>query len=69
MNRMNVSCLRLQSYDGFHHHPNIFGRKGETYSDKAMYMRQTRGWDAISVAYTQRACPSVCQKVEISKGL
>ena len=62
MNRMNVSCLRLQSYDGLHHRPNIFGRKGETYSDKAMNMRQTRGWDAISVAYTQRVCPLYARK-------
>lgn len=40
MNRMNVSCLRLQSYGDICHLPNNFSEKAETYSDTRANMRQ-----------------------------
>lgn len=42
MNRMNVSCLRLQSYGDICHLPNNFSEKAETYSDTRANMRQKR---------------------------
>ena len=40
MNRMNVSCLRLQSYGDICYLPNNFSEKAETYSDTRANMRQ-----------------------------
>ena len=40
MNRMNVSCLRLQSYGDICHLPNNFSEKAETYSDTRANERQ-----------------------------